>query len=133
MTKIWSCILIVCCGVWGQELPAQIGLMSFLAPEYPAVARQARIQGEVRLGLTVGSDGKVASVDSSSGPEILVASAKANVLRWSYTSVGHSLKLNVVYTYRLVNPETERAPAPKVELESPVHVIVTSNLPRVVG
>ena len=63
----------------------------------------------------------------------VVAYAKANVLRWSYTTVGESMKLNVVYTYRLEKPETDKAPAPKIELESPVHVIVTSNLPRVVG
>ena len=35
MTKIWGCILLVCCAVWGQELPTQMGLRSFLAPGYP--------------------------------------------------------------------------------------------------
>jgi TonB family protein len=133
MTKIWGCILLACCAVWGQDPPSHLGLRKFIAPEYPAVARQARIQGEVHLSITVDSDGKVVSVESSSGADILVASAKANIVRWSYTPNGEFMKLNVVYTYRLEKPETERAPAIKIELESPVHVIVTSNLPRVVG
>ena len=133
MTKIWGCILLACCAAWGQEPPSHIGLRSFIAPGYPAVARQARIQGEVHLSVAVDSDGKVVSVEASSGPDILVAYAKANVVRWSYATVGRSMKLNVVYTYRLEKPETDRAPAPKIEFESPVHVIVTSNLPRVVG
>jgi len=132
MTKICGFVLLACCAVWAQE-PGQMGLKSFFAPEYPIVAWHARIQGEVRLSVTVASDGKVISVDSSSGPDILVAYAKSNVVRWAYTGVGRSIKLNVLYTYRLEKPETERAPAPRIELESPVHVIVTSNLPRVTG
>jgi hypothetical protein len=65
--------------------------------------------------------------------EIVFTSESGSSTLWSYTTVGESMKLNVVYTYRLEKPETDKAPAPKIELESPVHVIVTANLPRVVG
>jgi TonB family protein len=132
-TRMVCSILLACCTLLGQEPPAQMGLRSFLAPEYPPVARQARIQGDVRLSVTVGTDGRVVSVESSTGPHILAAHAKANVVRWSYTLIGQPMKLNVVYTFRLEKPETERAPAPTIELESPTHIIITSNLPRMVG
>ena len=110
-----------------------MGVRSFLAPGYPAVARQARIQGEVHLRVVVGPDGRVVSVESSVGPDILVAHAKANIVRWSYTPTGQSMNLNVVYTFRLEKPETERLPVPRIELESPIHIIITSDLPRVTG
>jgi TonB family protein len=125
------CVLLACSPLVGQEAPAQVGLRSFLAPGYPRIARQARIQGEVRLSVSVGPDGRVVSVESSAGPRILEAYAKANVLRWSYMPIGQPMKLNVVYTFRLEKPEMEREPAPTIELESPVHIIITSNLAQV--
>jgi TonB family protein len=135
MKKLIGLCLVLVVSSWlvAQEPPAQLGLRTFQAPEYPTVARQARIQGEVHLRLTVGGDGKIVSVESSSGPAILVAQAKSNVLQWTYTPTGQPMKLEVVYTFQLEKPETERPGAPKIRLESPVHVIISSNLPRVVG
>ena len=127
---LWS-VLIASCSIFGQEVQNQIGVRSFLAPTYPTIARAAQIQGEVRLGITIDTDGKIVSVDSSSGPEILVAGAKANVYRWSYTPVDHSTKLTIIYSYQLRKPEMEREPVPTIELETPFHVIISSNLPRV--
>jgi TonB family protein len=110
-----------------------MGVRSFLAPGYPAVARQARIQGEVHLRVVIGPDGRIVSVESSVGPDILVAHAKANIVRWSYTPTGQSMNVIVIYTFRLEKPEMERSPSPRIELESPLHVIITSNFPRVTG
>jgi TonB family protein len=133
MRMILSVGVLMCSPLAAQEVPVEIGLRSFLAPEYPTVARQARIQGEVRLSISVGADGKVVSAEASAGPEILAAYAKANILRWSYTPIGKPMKLAVVYTFRLEPPEKERTPVPKIELESPLHIVIISNLPRVVG
>jgi TonB family protein len=130
-TLFW--VLVACSGLVAQEPPAQLGLRTFEAPEYPTVARQARIQGEVHLRLTVGGDGKIVSVESSTGPAILVAQAKSNVLQWTYTPTGQPMKLEVVYTFRLEKPEMERTPTPRIHLESPVHIIISSNLPKIVG
>lgn len=59
------CWALVCwCGVLAQISP-QIGLRTFQAPEYPPVARHARIQGEVHLQVMVNTDGKIASVVDS--------------------------------------------------------------------
>jgi TonB family protein len=79
-----------CCGLLAQVSP-QVGIRTFQAPEYPAVARQARIQGEVHLQVMVNADGKIASVEASSGPEILVAQAKSNITQWSYTPTGQPI------------------------------------------
>ena len=87
----------------------------------------------MHLRLTVGGDGKITSIESSSGPAILVAQAKSNVVLWTYTPMGQRMKLDVVYTFRLEKPETERPPAPRIRLESPVLIIISSNLPKLVG
>jgi TonB family protein len=97
------------------------------------VARQARIQGEVHLQVMVNADGKIISVESSAGPDILAAQAKSNIRQWSYDPTGEPIKLEVIYTFRLEKPEMTRTPRPRVVVESPVHIIVTSNLPKTVG
>ena len=131
--KVWGCVLFVCCLVCGQELPSDIGLRSFTVPEYPMLAREARIQGDVCLNVTLDSGGKVVAVDSSTGPAILAASAKANIALWTYTPTGHALRLKVVYTYRLEMPEKSIPPAPRIRLECPDHIVITSNLPQMEG
>ena len=133
-TIIWVCFfLLACCAVGGQKATSELGLRSFVAPTYPSVARHARIQGEVHLTVLLDRDGKVLSVESASGPEILVAYARANVVRWSYTPANRHMKLGVSYTYKLEKPETEGTPIPRIVLESPVHILITSNLPRIEG
>lgn len=130
--KIGAFLLFVSLLSCGQE-HSEFGLRKLRVPDYPFVARKARIQGDVQLEVTVQSNGKILSVDSSSGPEILASYAKINVMEWVYTPLPSSEKVTITYTYRLESPETEREVNPKVEFESPVHVVITSKLPRVVG
>src|SRR5215469_17631981 len=133
-TKLLSilCFALFCCFiVEAQDVAARIKVRAFLAPEYPAVAYQARIQGDLRLRVSVNTDGKIISIDSSSGADILVAEAKADVVEWTYTPMGEPVKLDIIYTFRLEKPETERSPVPRVRVESPVLIIITSNLPRI--
>jgi TonB family protein len=125
--------LLLAVGAPAQQEAGAIGVRRFVAPAYPLVARAARIQGEVRLEVEVEESGKVLRVLQSSGPGILVEYAKANVMRMLYTRLPMETHVDVVYTFRLQGPEMESAPAPLVELASPFHVLVTSNLPNVTG
>ena len=54
-------------------------------PEYPAIARQARIQGVVHLEAIIAVDGAIRSVRLVDGPALLVQAAIRAVRSWRYT------------------------------------------------
>jgi len=53
-------------------------------PTYPALARQARIQGNVVLHAIIGKDGRVSELQVVSGHPLLVQSALDAVRQWRY-------------------------------------------------
>ncbi len=53
-------------------------------PVYPPLARQARIQGTVRLNAIIGIDGKVKNLTVVSGHPLLVPAAIEAVSQWEY-------------------------------------------------
>ena len=58
--------------------------IKFVKPEYPAVARQARVQGVVILEAIVGVDGKVKSTKVIKSISILDAPATAAAKQWEF-------------------------------------------------
>jgi TonB family protein len=54
------------------------------APEYPPLARRARIQGTVRFKVLINKEGRVAEIQLVSGHPLLVPAAVAAVKRWTY-------------------------------------------------
>jgi TonB family protein len=54
-------------------------------PIYPESAQAQRIEGTVKLRVTIGTDGAVRSVTAISGPGPLVEAARAAVRQWRYT------------------------------------------------
>lgn len=53
-------------------------------PDYPPLARQARIQGVVRLQVVISADGSVANIQLRSGHPLLVPAATEAVKTWRY-------------------------------------------------
>ncbi len=53
-------------------------------PAYPPLAKQARIQGVVRLNAIIGKDGTVQDLQAASGHPLLVPSALDAVRQWVY-------------------------------------------------
>src|SRR5207244_5145542 len=53
-------------------------------PVYPPLAKQARIQGAVRLNVIIGKDGTVQDVAVESGHPLLVPAAIDAVRQWAY-------------------------------------------------
>lgn len=53
-------------------------------PQYPPLARQARIQGVVRFNAVIGKDGSIANLTLVSGHPLLVPSATEAVRQWRY-------------------------------------------------
>ncbi len=54
------------------------------SPEYPPLAKMARIQGTVRLAAVISRDGTIQDLKMLSGHPLLVQSAMAAVQRWRY-------------------------------------------------
>lgn len=59
-------------------------LMTKVAPPYPPLAKEARIQGTVRFNVAIGSDGVVQNVELVSGHPLLVPAAAEAVKQWIY-------------------------------------------------
>jgi TonB family protein len=55
------------------------------APEYPPLAKQARVQGVVRLSAVIGADGTVTSLSLITGHPLLVQAAMTAVRKWTYS------------------------------------------------
>lgn len=53
-------------------------------PQYPALARQARVQGIVVLRAMISREGKIENLQAVGGPLLLVKSAIDAVLQWRY-------------------------------------------------
>jgi TonB family protein len=70
-----------------QSVPSGVMLGNVVrkvAPEYPAIAKAARIQGTVVLQAVIGKDGKVTDLHPISGPPMLMQAAIDAVGHWEY-------------------------------------------------
>lgn len=59
-------------------------IISRVQPIYPAIARQARIQGTVKLHAIIDKDGTIQSLEVVSGPPLLIQAAVSAVKQWRY-------------------------------------------------
>jgi TonB family protein len=97
-------------------------------PAYPPLAEQARIEGTVKVGVTVDETGAVAKATGISGQPMLLAAAVENVKTWRFTPIkGKSSVFVITYEFRIEGQEVY-APVgcPKVKLDLPVKVEVSS-------
>ena len=86
---------------------AQGLLVRQMKPEYPALARQARIEGAVMLQATIGKDGTVQNLRVISGHPMLTAAAIAAAKQWLYRPyylngepVEVETQINVIFTLK---------------------------------
>jgi protein TonB len=59
-------------------------LISKVEPQYPALARQARVQGDVFLAATIDRNGRIENLRVLSGHPMLVQAAVDAVKQWRY-------------------------------------------------
>ena len=59
-------------------------LITATPPQYPAIAKQNRIQGDVTIEMDIDESGNVSSEKVISGPPFLQGAAKDAVRRWKY-------------------------------------------------
>jgi len=96
-------VLLLCATAFAQE--HKVGVLSYEAPQYPVIARAARVQGTVRLQLKINPDGSVLSVDVLSGHPLLAASTATTMRKWRFAcldcSFGQEFNLVVAVKYRV--------------------------------
>ncbi len=63
---------------------AMAALVEKVAPEYPAIARQLKLTGQVEIQATIQEDGAVANVTTLSGNPILAKAAADAVKKWKF-------------------------------------------------
>jgi TonB family protein len=84
-------------------------LVSHPDPEYTAEAVQEKVEGTLKLRVTVAVDGSIAHVETLSGPPLLAAAAVKAVQQWSYKPAllnGRpiSVQQNITIAFRLPPP-----------------------------
>ena len=62
-------------------------VVSKTAPVYPPAAKEAHVQGVVKLDALIGADGRVQSLQVLEGPAILIPAATDAVRQWVYQPV----------------------------------------------
>lgn len=79
---------------WGQlpavhvtEAELLSSVKSKVATEYPAMAKQMKVQGTVVVTITVSEDGQLESAEVSKGNPILGSAALAAVKKWKFAPV----------------------------------------------
>jgi protein TonB len=80
-------------------------LISRVQPAYPALAIQARIQGNVVLHAIIGRDGQVSELQVLSGHPLLVNAARDAVLQWRYSPTllnGQAVEVETTITVSFV-------------------------------
>lgn len=66
-----------------------------VAPVYPEIAKRMRLSGQVRLEVTVLSDGKVKAVKPLGGHPLLVSAAEDAVKRWKFEPGSESKEVRI--------------------------------------
>jgi TonB family protein len=108
----------------------QPSLLHFESVEYPRLAWQARIQGDVKVAAHVALDGKVSSASASSEHQLLQKAALENIKKWVFVP-NHEFDLEIIYQFELEKPESSSQHATKVVMDLLTHrVIVSCNLPQ---
>jgi TonB family protein len=62
----------------------QANIVKSVAPEYPALAKQARLQGVVRFSVVINKDGSIKNMQLISGHPLLIQAAQDALKQWVY-------------------------------------------------
>lgn len=128
--RLFTLCFLVSQGVcWGAD---PLCVRNLVVPEYPRLAVMAGIQGEVKVEVEIGTDGKVSSAKArvpSGAPksaELLSHAAEKNIMGWIFEPpIGAKtfpLRQTVTYVYRIRGEPVFYPPCPTLVLRPPDHV-----------
>jgi TonB family protein len=110
----------------GQVPPAEPCVTHVETLHYPELARNTRIQGEVKVSAMVDETGKVILPAVSSGHPLFNDVVLDNIRRWKFQPPPSSFTIDVTYEF-VLNGEVESCPPEEIVFDLPHHVkIVTS-------
>ena len=97
-------------------------------PLYPQLARDARLQGTVRLEVTTNGM-NVTKVAATGAPKMLLEAAEQNIRTWKFYR--HTPQtFTVTFVYMLEEPEVYPFANSRVLLEFPNRVEIRTNMPK---
>lgn len=113
-----------------QEPSSEPCVMHVEALHYPALARQARIQGEVKVSALVDETGNVILPAVSTGHPLLGEVVLANIRKWRFQPTPHSFTTEITYEFTL-SGEDGPSPSEQVIFDLPHHVQIVASAVRI--
>jgi TonB family protein len=95
---------------------------------YPAVARDAQVQGVVEIDAIISPDGVVLSASANSGHPALKHAAEENIRRWKFAPASAKRTLSIIYEFSLQEPRLPYGSETKNYFDLPSKVRVVTNL-----
>ena len=77
-------VVALCLGLGMYARADERAIKSRVAPVYPEIAKRMRVEGVVKLDVTVDAEGKVVDVKAVSGNGVLAAAAQEAVRKWRF-------------------------------------------------
>jgi len=82
------------------------------APVYPEAALRRRVEGTVKLRVTIDDEGRASKVEAVEGPELLRAAAVEAVRQWQFTAVAAEIETQVPFLLWHPGPRKIDPPEP---------------------
>jgi TonB family protein len=115
-----------------QEPPSEPCVMHVESLHYPALARNTRIQGEVKVSAMVDETGTVILPAVSSGHPLFNEVVLDNIRKWKFQPTPHSFTIEVTYEF-VLNGEVESCPPEEIVFDLPHHVKIVTSAMRMVS
>jgi len=117
----------VCCArLWLIRPPVELCALHVESLVYDPVARAAKVQGDVRVRVSVNDKGSVVNARCETGPSLLCSQAEQNVEKWSFRQ-GEAETFYVTYTFRIGPPGPHYDAPTRVGFDLPDHVDVSTD------
>lgn len=127
------CLFILVTSTCGSA--QRVCVRHMIVPGYPRLARTARLQGSVNIEIQIDAEGTVVSAVASGANKVLQRAAEQNLRQWTFyprllTGGSSSTRLKVTFVYRLEGEQEYYDPPPRVVLDIPSRVQITTNPPE---
>lgn len=127
-------VLIIAAVLFVVRLDAQDWIpVHIVGMPYVAEARDARIQGVVRLRCALNSDGSVADIEVLSGHKVFLRAVTENARQWRFAISGKrnasDRKALLTYEFKLTGPVCEGRYQEQLVFDQPDRVLVASDFP----
>jgi TonB family protein len=100
-----SCIVAVSCG-GGNHSPTLRGVRSAVSPDYPPIATNLGISGDVIIDVKIGIDGDVIQTTFVSGQLLLHKAAIDAAQLWTFEKAATETEARLTFSFRIMPTDT---------------------------